>query len=662
MKNAMKKYSFSWLVIFVLSMSLSFHSSFLNAAPAAEEEPFYLNLEGVDIRVLIATVAKKTGKNFILDQRIKGKKVTVVSSKPVNAAELYDTFLAILEVHDLAAVPGKNVIKIVPDSIVKQRGIRTATSKKPGYGDEVVTRVVKINHVNSMQLVPILRPLIPQEGHMAAFPTSNVLIVSDRAENIKRILKLIRRIDQPNSDEVEVVPLQNASAVELVRILSALRKSPGKGKSGGAQSTLVADERTNSILIGGGSADRLKLRGLITHLDTPIEDGGNTQVIYLKYAEATALVPVLTSVSTSIGASGGKPKAGAAGASAGGGGGSLINIQADESTNSLVITAPPEIMRSLQVVIRQLDIRRAQVLVEAVIAEVSTTKSSELGIQFTDNLTGTGAGPIVSSQFPGTGANVLDIFTQVSPVNALGNGLNLAVGTGKRFGLLLRALASDNKTNVLSTPSIITLDNVEAEIVVGQNVPFVTGSQQTTGGLANPFQTIQRQDVGLTLKVKPQINEGDAIQLDIIQETSNISTDTVAGSSDIITNKRSIKTTVLADDGDIVVLGGLISDDLQEGETKVPVLGDIPIVGGLFRSQTVTKVKTNLMVFIHPVILRTAKSGSQYAGRKYNFIRAKQLEAKAEGVHLISDEEAPVLKPLDEFLELPPPFEETAEP
>jgi len=618
----------------------------LSAVQLADGETAMLNMENTDINTLISTIADKTGKNFIVDPRVKGK-VTIISHQAITRKELYQTFLSILEVHGFAAIPGDGVIKIVPDSTAKQSSIRTATRGAPGQGDELVTRVVMVDYVNAMQLVPILRPLIPQQGHMAAFPSSNVLIVSDRADNISRIMKLIKRIDRPSNEDVEVISLQHASAAEMVRVLATLRKS-GQGKAATAAPVLVADERTNSILLGGNKAERLRLRALIAHLDTSTEDGGNTKVIYLKYADAASLVPVLTGVSDNLTKAGGKAAAKPSR--------SNVNIQADENTNSLVITAKPDLMRSLQSVIRQLDIRRAQVLVEAIIAELSSTKTSELGVQFgsfdTEN---TGA---ISSEFPGTGPTILGILNSTT-VN-LNGGLNIGIGDGtgnNRFGVLLRAIASDDDSNLLSTPNLVMLDNEEAEIIVGQNVPFVTGSQATTGGVATPFQTIQRQDVGLTLKVKPQINEGDAIKLDITQETSSVVPDNSSvTSSDIITNKRSIKTTVLVSDGEIVVLGGLISDDLTEGVSKVPVLGDVPVLGNLFRSRTTRKVKTNLMVFLHPVILKEGK-GQLHASRKYNYIRARQLNNRKAGVNLLDDSVTPVLPTIDEYLSIPPPYE-----
>ena len=624
----------------------------VSALQLADDETAMLNMENTDINTLISTVADKTGRNFIVDPRVKGK-VTIISHQAITRDELYQTFLSILEVHGFAAIPGDGVVKIVPDSTAKQSSIRTATRGSPGQGDELVTRVVMVDYVNAMQLVPILRPLIPQQGHMAAFPSSNVLLVSDRADNIARIMQLIKRIDRPSNEDVEVIALQHASAAEMVRVLGSLRK--GSANKGAPDApVLVADERTNSILLGGNKSERLRLRALIAHLDTSTDDGGNTQVIYLKYADAASLVPVLTGVSTNLKKASGNGKSGIAKSAA-----KNISIQADENTNSLVITAQPDLMRSLQSVIRQLDIRRAQVLVEAIIAEISSTKTSELGVQFGSlDTNSTGA---ISSEFPGTGPGILSLAFGTDPITSLGGGLNIGIGEANgnsRFGVLLRAIASDDDSNLLSTPNLVMLDNEESEIIVGQNVPFVTGSQQTTGGLANPFQTIQRQDVGLTLKVKPQINEGDAIKLDITQETSSVVPDNSSvTSADIITNKRSIKTSVLVDDGEIIVLGGLISDDLTEGVSKVPVLGDIPLLGNLFRSRSTRKVKTNLVVFLHPVILKDGK-GQLHASKKYNYIRTKQLAARKDGVNLLDDGVAPVLPELDKYLEIPPPYKQ----
>ena len=613
--------------------------------PSAWATSVTLNLKDADIGALIGTVAEVTGTNFIVDPRVKGK-VTVVSSKPMESDEVYQVFLSILKVHGFAAVPSGSVVKIVPDVNAKSEGVPTVTDKSPGKGDEVVTRVVEVRNVSAAQLVPILRPLVPQQGHMAAYPGTNVLIISDRADNIERLVEIVRRMDQQSDSEIEVMPLQYASAAEVVRIISALnRPQPGQQAMPTGEPTVIADERTNSVLIGGDKADRLRLRMVISHLDTPLDRGGNTHVIYLKYSKAEELVKVLSGVSSSIA----QEQKGQAVATQRSG---EMSIQADESANALVINAPPDVFRSLEAVIRQLDIRRAQVHIEAVIAEIKYDKAVELGVQWrgTNDLTGSGA--IGGTDFPGTGTSINAVAT--NPLNA-GAGLSLGYfeGTAEilgteilNLGVLVRALASDSSTNILATPNLVTLDNQEAEIVVAQNVPFVTGSFSSTGaaeGAANPFQTIQRQDVGLTLKVKPQVNEGDAIQLEIQQEISDVSTKPVSGASDIVTNKRSIKTTVMVEDKQMIVLGGLLDDNLTENIQKVPLLGDLPLLGNLFKSRSTTKTKRNLMVFMQPTILRDAAYYSETSMNKYNYMRGLQTQQRDSGVNLLPDKEAPVL-------------------
>ena len=606
-----------------------------------------LNLKDADIGALIGTVAEVTGTNFIVDPRVKGK-VTVVSSRPMESEEVYQVFLSILKVHGFAAVPSGSVVKIVPDVNAKSEGVPTVTDKAPGQGDEVVTRVIEVNNVSAAQLVPILRPLVPQQGHMAAYPGTNVLIVSDRAENIERLVSIVKRMDQRSDSEIEVMPLQHASAAEVVRIITALdRPQPGQPQDPAGASSVIADERTNSVLIGGGKAERLRLRMVISHLDTPLDRGGNTHVIYLKYAKAEDLVQVLTGVSTSLAE---EQKGQAA---AGSNTEAALTIQADENANALVINAPPDVYRSLAAVVRQLDIRRAQVHVEAIIAEISTDKAVELGIQWRGTSDFTGSGVIGGTDFPTATGSSINSVAQ-NPLNA-GAGLSLGYFDGTvtipgtnteilNLGALIRALSSDSATNILSTPNLVTLDNQEAEIIVAQNVPFVTGSFSNTGateGAANPFQTIQRQDVGLTLKVKPQINEGDAIKLEIEQEISSVGEK--AEAVDIVTNKRSIKTTVMVDDHQLVVLGGLLDDQLVEGVQKVPVLGDLPLLGNLFKSRRSTKVKSNLMVFIQPSIIRDAAYFNATSSGKYNYMRGLQTKQREAGVNLLPDTDAPIL-------------------
>lgn len=621
--------------------------AWLGLSGLAGAQTVTLNLKNADINALISTVAEITGKNFIIDPRVKGK-VTVVSSQAMDSEAVYAVFLSILQVHGFAAVPSGEVIKIVPDVNAKQDSIPTVDDRSGRAGDEMVTRVVQVDNVAAAQLVPILRPLVPQQGHLAAYPATNVLIISDRADNVDRLVQIIRRIDLVSDAEIELIALQHASAAEVVRILTVLNRSRGgaaAAAAGGAaeQPLLVADERTNSVMLGGERADRLRLRAIISHLDTPLERGGNTHVIYLRYAKAAELVKVLTGVSTSIQAE----QQGQAQVKT-----SNVSIQADENANALVVTAPPDVFRSLQAVVRQLDIRRAQVHIDAVIAEITQGKDAALGVQWrgTNELSGNGA--IGGTSFSGTGASIGSVAR--NPL-AAGDGLSVGYfeGTASIFGteflnigVLLQALAADTATNILATPSLVTLDNQEAEIVVAQNVPFVTGSFTSTGtgeGVSNPFQTIQRQDVGLTLRVTPQINEGNAIQLNIEQEISNVSEAVVPGASDIITNKRSIKTTVLVEDRQMVVLGGLIDESLTENVQKVPLLGDIPLMGNLFKSRSTKKTKRNLMVFIQPGILRDAAVLTETSSGKYNYMRGLQGTVRDSGVNLLPREEAPVL-------------------
>lgn len=633
---------------------------------ACAAESVTLNLKGADINALIGTVSEITGKNFIVDPRVKGK-ITIISSRPLDKKEVYEVFLSILEVHGFSAIQEGKVVKILPDADAKHHPGLTASDDKPGIGDDTVTRVIEIRNVAAAQLVPILRPLVPPQGHMAAYPQSNMLIVSDRASNISRLVDIIARIDQPTSGEVEFVRLNYAAASDVVRVLSTLQQQSRKGDPQASQPTLVADERTNSILLGGDKSDRLQLRAIIAHLDTPTETVGDTHVVYLRYAKAKDLVPVLTGVQTTQakaakGTVAGAPPAGGAPPAVGGAmgiGSDIFNIQADESTNALVITAPPGVFRSLEAVIRQLDVRRAQVMVEAIIAEVSDTIAARLGVEWAALDRGSGNRPAAVSNFnqgltSAIGAGVSgQIPTQVP------TGLTLGLGqlkeNGMSFGALISALKEDGSSNVLSTPTLVTMDNQEASIVVGQEVPFVTGSFTGTGGSTtgtNPFQTVKRENVGIELKVKPQINEGDTIRLEIEQNVDSLSPP-VNGAVDLVTNKRSIKTSVMVDDGKILVLGGLIKDDLVETNSRVPLLGDIPVLGALFRYKSTTKVKTNLMVFLRPLVMHDAEGGTKLTNSKYDFIRAKQLGVREDGVGLMSDDEAPVLPEFQEYISAP---------
>ena len=641
----------------------------------AQEDTFTLNLKNADIHSLIQTVSRQSGKNFVVDPRVKAR-VTVISARPLNADELYETFLSVLQVHGYSAVPGRDLIKIVPDVNAKQGPV-------PAYdgtaSDQLVTQVIKVENVPAAQLVPILRPLVPQQGHLAAYAATNTLIVTDRGSNIQRIISIIDGIDRPDNEEVEVIRLRHASASEVIRILGSLQSRAGQGAGAPGAVRFAADERTNSILLSGDQTSRVRMRGLIANLDTPVESGGNTRVVYLRYANAVDLLAILTGVSagqakigTSSSTDSATPTAASVPATPTVNANGVVvqqaptasivrrtntqesdrpnvDIQADEDTNALIITAPPDEMRSILAVIEQLDIRRAQVLVEAIIAELSENNSAQLGVNFSVDGTD-GNRPAAYTNLGG--ATQALAGTIASQGASLSNGLSLALGRfgsgGVDFGFLLSAIASDSDNNILSTPTLVTMDNQEAEIVVGQNVPFVTGTQLSSAN-NNPFQTIERQDIGISLKVKPQINEGDNIKMEIEQEVSDVSNTSVTGASDITTNKRSIKTTVLVEDGQTLVLGGLIDDQISDSREKVPLLGDIPLLGSLFRYRTSTKSKRNLMVFMHPTILRDVESADYYSRSKYDDLRGAQL-GLFESDELL-DRQAPKLPDLHLFYE-----------
>ena len=623
----------------------------------AAEDKMTLNFADTDINAVINAVAKLTNKNFIVDPRVKGK-VTVITHQAMSKEEVYKVFLSVLKVHGFAAIPSESVIKIVPEVNAKQDSIPNVSNSHFEDGDGIVTQVIKIKNVDAAQLVPILRPLVPQRGHLAAYPASNVIIVSDSAANISRLSQIIRRIDLAVNDEIEIINLQHATASEVVRVINQLNRADPKKKS---KQTIIADDRTNSILLGGDSSLRIRMRAIISHMDTPVDIGGDAHVVYLRYAKAKDLVPVLTGVSKSLRSPRAKGKQAISAQRQGN-----ISIQADEASNALVINAPPKVFRSLRNVIQKLDIKRAQIIVESIIAELSYQRASEFGVQWAaDGTKGGRSGPIGVVNFS-VGTSLLGIngaSLEAPPSGGL-DGLSLGLGSITdgilNVGALIRALAGDASTNILSTPTLVTMDNQEAEIVVGQNIPFLTGSYTSTtpGGTtnpSNPFQTIQRQDVGLTLKIKPQINEGDTIKLEITQEVSSLAA-SVEGSADLITNKRSIKTSVMVEDDQMVVLGGLIEDALRETEQKVPVLGDIPVLGWLFKYKKQQKQKTNLMVFIHPSILRNEETVDYYTNEKYNLIRSHQIKLSRKGLSLLSDKEIPLMPEKGNIHPLPPRY------
>lgn len=623
-------------------------------AVAAEEATITPNFKDADLRSVIEAVSEATGKSFIIDPRVRGE-VTLTSSNPMTPSAFYETFLSILQVHDFVAVPAGPVIKIVPSNNARQMPANDLPRNFSGGEDEIVTQVLQIKNVAAAQLVPILRPLVPQYGHLVAHPPSNMLIISDRAANVARLMKIIQRIDQSGDQEIEVIPLQYASAGDLVRILTALNQAANAAASGGSPVSIVADDRTNSILISGDRSDRLRLRALLAHLDTPLEEGGDTQVIYLRYAGAEELATKLNEQAQSVQRTQGSPQAG------GGGPQGTTVIWADAETNALVITAPPKTMRSLRTVIDKLDIRRAQVLVEAVIVDVTSDRSSELGVTWVVDASDTDGGAGATSFNGSTSLGAAQLAGAVASgetstaLGLLPDGLSYAVGrfkdTGTNWAALLRALRGDANTNILGTPSIVTMDNEEAEINVGQEVPFLTGSfSNATGttGTVNPFQTINRQDVGTKLTITPQINEGDAVIMDIALEVSSISQGST-GAVDLITNKRNINNNVIVEDGGIIVLGGLIDESLRESDSRVPILGSIPVLGNIFRSRSTSKIKRNLMVFIRVKILRDENDAFIETNSKYQSMRELQLGKQDDNVSLMPGESRPMLPPIHEF-------------
>ncbi len=611
---------------------------------AQDDNGHVLNFKDADIRSLITAVADMTGKNMIVDPQVSGR-VTVISSQPLAADEVYEMFLSILRVHGYSAVADGNVVRILPDVNARQDG-RVPVDDMRGSGDEPVTRIISLEHVKASEISQLLRNLLPQSAFMVHHEGSNSLIIADRASNVHRIESIIKRLDSVTDQDVEVIALRHADSSDIVGLLNRVYADNG-------QESAVADERTNSIILGGDPSRRLRLRTLITHLDTPLESEGSTQVIYLRYTTAESLLPVLDGLIQS-----------------GEEGGQSIRLQAHEETNALVVTAPPSAFRGIQSVVNQLDIRRAQVLVEAIIAEVAVDTSRELGIQWQAFSSGD-SGLFGGTNFQSGGRNILNLSAAAGSAgeNGLllpGTGLNLGYVRGTtsllgveilEIGALARALANDANTNVLSTPSIVTLDNHQASINVGQEVPFLSGSFSTQGiasgdGQVNPFQTINREEIGIKLNVTPHINEGDTIILDISQEVSTLAPS--AGAVDLITNKRTITTRVMVRDNSMLVLGGLISDDLQEQMESVPGLSRIPLLGELFKYRTTSNIKRNLMVFIRPRILHDDTIMDDLTRAKYSSIRDQQLLQRERPAGLTRPDDMPLLPELDAFLQSPP--------
>ncbi|MET0657405.1 MAG: type II secretion system secretin GspD [Steroidobacteraceae bacterium] len=627
------------------------------------------NYKDADLAQIVEAVSAITGKNFIIDPRVRAQ-VTMLSATPMTPSAFYEAFLSILQVHGFVAVPSGNVVKIIPDANARQVPANDLPDRVSDTSDEVVTQIVSVRNVSASQLVPALRPLLPQQAHLVTPAGTNMLIISDRASNVARIMRIVQRLDQSGDDDIDIVTLQNASAGEIVRVVNSLYTGTTQQENAALGVKLVADDRTNSVLITGEKAARLRLKTLVTHLDTPLEAGGDTSVRYLNYADAEAIAGKLKEqiqgITQATATTGGAAPAGGGGAQSAD---RSTTIWADPQTNALIITAPPKIMKRIMSIVDKLDIRRAQVQVEAILVEITSNKASELGINWAVDGTGSdhNAVPIGTFSQAVGGASIGDIATAIigrSDTTTSGttgltipSGLTLGAGrfqdSGVNFAVLLRALRNDGDTNIISTPNILTLDNEEAEIKVAQEVPFVTGqftntNSNTANGTVNPFQTIQREEVGTILKITPQINEGDSVILKIEQESSSLAQG-VAGAVDLITNKRTINTKVMVEDGGIIVLGGLIDDQANEQQSRVPVLGSIPIIGELFKTRSGSKSKRNLMVFIRPTILRDGVQAAVETNSKYNVMRNQQLDRKRGKVTLLPGERQPTLPPIEDL-------------
>lgn len=647
----------------------------------AQAQTWKINLRDADLTAFINEVADITGKNFAVDPRVRGN-VTVISNKPLNKNEVYDLFLGVLNVNGVVAIPSGNTIRLVPDSNVKNAGV-PYDSGKNARGDQVVTRVIWLENTNPNDLIPALRPLMPQFAHLAAIQGTNALIVSDRASNIYQLETIVRNLDGTGQNDIEAIPLEHSQAEEIIEQLSAMSATGASKDFAGSRVRVVADARTNRIMIKGDTSTRKRLRSMIEMLDVPSADRlGGLKVFKLKYASAKNLSEILQGLvtgqavnsssdnsSTSNGSNnsinnliGSNSGSGSTSSGTNTAGSSInlnsnlnnnnqnsvtsfsangVSIIADNSQNALVVKAEPQLMREIEAAIQQLDVRRKQVLIEATIIEVAGSDADQLGVQWALGDISSGVGLInfdnIGSSLSKLAAGYL-LGGAAGLGSAMGTGTSLILGdykegedgSRKLYGALIQALKENTKSNLLSTPSILTMDNEEAYIVVGENVPFVTGSVTTNGGTANPYTSIERKDVGVTLKVIPHVGEGGSIRLEVEQEVSGVKSNK-GQAQDLVTSKRAIKTSVLADHGQTVVLGGLISDDSMYSRQSVPLLGDIPGLGRLFRSDGKSNEKRNLLVFIHPTIVGDGTDARQLAQQRYSQLHSLQLAMDTDG-------------------------------
>ena len=647
----------------------------------AQAQTWKINLRDADLTAFINEVADITGKNFAVDPRVRGN-VTVISNKALNKDEVYDLFLGVLNVNGVVALPSGNTVKLVPDSNAKNSGIPYDARNRAG-GDQIVTRVIWLQNTNPNDLIPALRPLMPQFAHLAAVAGTNALIVSDRATNIYQLENIIRNLDGTGQNDIEAITLQSSQAEEIIGLLETMSATGASKDFIGSRVRVIADNRTNRILIKGDPDSRKRLRHTIEMLDVPSADRlGGLKVFRLKYASAKNLAEILqglvtgqsvSSSSTSNNSNKSSPTTNLTSGSQGQSGsspagvnssislnsgfnnsqnnagitsfnGNGVSIIADGTQNALVVKADPQLMREIEAAIQQLDIRRQQVLIEAAIIEVSGNDADQLGIQWALGDLSSGVGLM---SFSNVGASLASIAAGYASAGASGaaaaiagdaskgNGATFGVGnfenSRKAYGALIQALKTNTKSNFLSTPSIVTMDNEEAYIVVGQNVPFVTGSVSTgTSGTVNPYTTVERKDVGVTLKVVPHIGENGTVRLEVEQEVSDVQNNK-GQATDLVTNKRAIKTAVLAEHGQTVVLGGLIADNTALSRQGVPGLSDIPYLGRLFRADSRSNEKRNLLVFIHPTIVGDADDVRRLSQQRYNQLYSLQLAMDNKG-------------------------------
>ena len=650
------KSRFALALIVALNLANQAPNAYSQSTVVKKGEPITLNFTNAEIESVARTMSILTGRNVVVDPRVKGT-MSLNTEKPVSPGVAYNQFLALLRLQGYTVVQTEGLDKIVPEADAKLQSGSVSVAGESGAnlaGNQLVTQIIRLQHENANNLVAVLRPLISPNNPINVNPGNNSLVITDYADNLRRLARIVAALDIPNATDLEIVPLANANASDLAPlVLRLIESSAGAGGSGGGdasfKTTIVAETRSNALIVRAANQARMSLaKSLIQKLDQPSSNSngaaGNIYVVYLKNANATQLATTLrAATSASVGgAPTGAPNVPSAAGQGAGSAATGGQIQADVATNSLIISATEPQYRQIRAVIDKLDARRAQVFVESLIAEVSADKAAEFGIQWQGALGNAGDSVIglMGTNFGAAGKNIIGLSTpSATGFPTPGAGLNL--GAAKQtngvyvLGFLARFLESSGSGNVLSTPNLLTLDNEEAKITIGQNVPFVTGQFTNTGastGSVNPFQTIERKDVGLTLKFKPQISENGTVRLTIFQEVSSVAGTSTSGPT---TNKRTIETNVLVEDGSVVVLGGLLQDDYSGTQEKVPGLGDLPIFGNLFKSEARGRKKTNLMVFLRPVVVRDASSTERLSVDRYEYMRGRQVSAQPEESKLV---------------------------